>query len=107
MRRRINELGHVMLLRVLMIILAPLIAMGATPAPDPAMQALVNRLASDDPSARQRAANDLLAKGRAARPALIEAMNGDDPQLRASASDLILKLPFDLPDHPPAGAGVL
>jgi tetratricopeptide (TPR) repeat protein len=85
-----------------------LAALGAPSPPiDPAVQALVNQLGADDPALRQQAARELVARGRAARPALIEAMNGDDPQLRGSASELILKLPFDQPEDAPGVAGFL
>src|SRR5687768_18623178 len=89
---------------IVTILLLPL-AVAAAPPDDRDVRALVDQLAADDPAARERAATALVAKGRAARAALIEAMNGEDPQPRASASGLILRLPFDHPDDPPGVAG--
>jgi tetratricopeptide (TPR) repeat protein len=74
---------------------------------DPATRQLVERLAAGNPERRAQAERDLLAQGRTARPALLEAIESDDPQIRISASNLILKLPFDYPGDPPSVAGFL
>jgi tetratricopeptide (TPR) repeat protein len=77
----------------------------AAPTTDPAR--LAADLAHPDPATRAAAAQSLLALDRAARPALIVAMNGDQPQARATAAELILKLPFDQPGDPSAFVGML
>ena len=74
---------------------------------DPATRELVERLAAGNPERRAQAERDLLALGRTARPALLDAIESDDPQIRISASNLILKLPFDYPGDPPSVAGYL
>jgi tetratricopeptide (TPR) repeat protein len=99
------------------ILILPLLCMAAAPATksttapvtkvDPATRELVDRLAAGNPERRAQAERDLLALGRAARPALLEAIESDDPQIRITASNLILKLPFDHPGDPPSVAGFL
>src|SRR5690348_16082460 len=68
---------------------------------------LVQILGDDDPQRRTQAAQALVAMGPAARPAVLQAFENDDPQIRLTALQLILKLPFDSPDDPPAVAGFL
>ncbi len=82
-------------------------ASASAPAVDPAMRRLVNQLAADDPAARETAEKQILAAGRSARPALVEAMESELPQLRAAASQLILQLPFDDPSDPPGVRALL
>lgn len=100
------------------IALAPWPAVAVTPATSPAASqpaatvtanpaALVAGLAASDPAERERSVHDLMALGAAGRPAILNAIDSDDPQLRLSAADLILRLPFDQPDDPPAVAGFL
>lgn len=62
----------------------------------------VGALASGDPAKRERATRTLLELGTEARRAVFEASRSDDPELRARASELLLKLPWYLPDDSPA-----
>jgi tetratricopeptide (TPR) repeat protein len=77
----------------------------ATVSANPA--ALVAGLAASDPAERERSARDLMALGSAGRAAILDAIESDDPQLRLSAADLILRLGFEQPEDPPAVAGFL
>jgi tetratricopeptide (TPR) repeat protein len=94
----------ILILAILCMAAAP--ATNSTTAPttkiDPATRELVEHLAASNPERRARAERDLLSLGRAARPALLEAMESEDPQIRISASTLILKLPFDYPGDAPS-----
>jgi tetratricopeptide (TPR) repeat protein len=82
-------------------------ATSPTRATDSDPKKLVELLGSTNPLQRNQAAQALLALGHAARPALLHAYENDDPQVRLSAAQLILKLPFDQPGDPPAVAGFL
>jgi tetratricopeptide (TPR) repeat protein len=69
---------------------------------------LIARLSFEDPVAREEAGRRILAMGRAARPAVLAAMeNSWDPQTRYACQDLILKLPWASPEDPPGVAGIL
>ncbi|MDB5321510.1 MAG: Tetratricopeptide repeat protein [Phycisphaerales bacterium] len=81
---------------------------GSTTTASPAAAAtLVAGLGAADPAERERCGRELIALGQTGRVILLEAMESDDPQLRLSAADLILGLPFDQPEDPPAVAGFL
>jgi hypothetical protein len=54
---------------------------------------LVRQLGSDDFKAREAAAKALLKLGPPARPALEKAQEGDDPEVRRRAGDLLRRLP--------------
>ncbi|HEY7119225.1 MAG TPA: hypothetical protein VH475_21730 [Tepidisphaeraceae bacterium] len=62
----------------------------------------VAHLASSDPADRDAAATTLIGLGAQARRAVFEASRSDDPELSARASELLLKLPWYLPDDSPA-----
>jgi tetratricopeptide (TPR) repeat protein len=72
------------------------------PADDPHITALVKQLGSDEAGARESAMKQLLAIGAAARPALLKAIGSDDPGLRDEAGQILLRLPWYLPDDPDA-----
>lgn len=65
------------------------------------LQAAISALASSDPDKREQATAKIIAMGADARRAVFEASHGDDPELRARASALLLKLPWFLPDDSP------
>jgi hypothetical protein len=74
----------------------------AEPAdPDHRVRAAVVGLASSDPAKRERSAKTLLELGAEARRAVSEASRSEDPELRAQASALLLKLPWYQPDDSP------
>lgn len=58
-------------------------------------------LTAGDPAEREAAAKLLLDVGAMARPALLEASASEDPELRVRASELLLRLPWYMPDDPP------
>jgi len=58
-------------------------------------------LASGDPAKRDEAAKALIRMGAEARHAVFEASRSEDPELRARAAELLLKLPWFLPDDSP------
>ncbi len=58
------------------------------------VNALVQRLADQDPAKRRDAAARLAQMGAAARPALRAAAESDDLELRSQASKLLLQLPW-------------
>ena len=70
-------------------------------------QKLVQILGDSNPERRTQAAEALIAMGRAARPAILRACENDDPQVRLTAQQLILKFPFDAPDDPRGVIGYL
>jgi hypothetical protein len=84
---------------------APATSPAATSETDP--HKLVQMLGDGDALRRTEAASRLIAMGHTARPALLQAYENDDPQIRLTAAQLILKLPFDQPDDPPGVAGFL
>jgi tetratricopeptide (TPR) repeat protein len=61
----------------------------------------VAELSSGDPAQRDEAAKALIAMGAEARRPVFEASRSEDPELRARAADLLLKLPWYLPDDSP------
>jgi tetratricopeptide (TPR) repeat protein len=67
---------------------------------DPTIAALLAKLGSDDAAARQSAAADLIAIGAPARPAVLKAVHGGDPGVRDQAAQILVSLPWDLPDDP-------
>ncbi|MDP9173301.1 MAG: hypothetical protein M3O30_05485 [Planctomycetota bacterium] len=67
---------------------------------DPKIASLIANLSSDDASVRQSAANDLITIGAPARPAVINAMHQNDPGVREQAAQIILVLPWSLPEDP-------
>ena len=70
-----------------------------TPTNDP-VAGLVSELGADDAAARKTAAAKLVALGAAARPAVLQAAHSDDPETRAQAASVLLKLPWAMPDDP-------
>jgi hypothetical protein len=83
---------------------APIAAM-ATEAPQtqPVAQRidqLIDQLSSDDATERQSAAGDLLTIGLPARPAVLVASRTDEPGLRDQAAQILLQLPWYLPNDP-------
>jgi tetratricopeptide (TPR) repeat protein len=73
----------------------------STIADDSTISALVSDLAADDAAARRKAADKLIALGAAARPAVMAAVQSDDPEIAAQARQVLLKLPWSQPDDPP------
>jgi len=67
---------------------------------DPARSAVI-ALGSGNPAQRDKAVKTLLAMGADARRAVVQATHSDDPELRVRASELLLKLPWYLPDDSP------
>jgi tetratricopeptide (TPR) repeat protein len=61
----------------------------------------VAALSSGDPAQRDKAAKALIELGAEARRPVVEASRSEDPELRARAADLLLKLPWFLPDDSP------
>jgi tetratricopeptide (TPR) repeat protein len=61
----------------------------------------VSALASGDPAKRDEAAKALIRMGAEARRAVFEASRSEDPELRARAAELLLKLPWIVPDDSP------
>jgi hypothetical protein len=60
--------------------------------PDPAMQRLVGLLGNDDYQTRDRAAQALRAAGAKALPALRQAVENDDPEVRRQVNDLLVEI---------------
>ena len=54
----------------------------------------INALSSPDPARRDAAEKSLLDMGETARPAVVEASRSEDPELRARASALLMRLPW-------------
>src|SRR5580698_5971444 len=83
--------------------------LGADPAPSAPsrIDLLISQLASDDAGQRSAASVELLQIGRPARPAILRAAHGDDPDLRDRAAQILLQLPWYLPTDPPALQEVL
>ncbi len=81
-------------------------ARGAGPLPaDPA--GLVDCLIAPDPSRRSAAARELIDLARAARPTVLAASHGPDSVRAAAARAVLLDLPWDRPDDPPAVRNLL
>lgn len=77
---------------------ALVLAAGAADAP-PSAEQLTARLAAESWHARERAAARLLALGEKARPALEEALDHPDPEVRHRARQILARLRW----HPPDG----
>jgi tetratricopeptide (TPR) repeat protein len=91
------------LLTSLDLMAAPASAPASRPADDdPHIIALIKQLGSDEAGARESAMKQLLAVGAAARPAILRALRSDDPGLRDEAGQILLRLPWYLPDDPDA-----
>ena len=74
----------------------------ASSAAEESVEALLKQLASADPKQRDQASEQLLSKGAAARPAVLAAAaEAASPEVRARASELVLKLPWGLASDPP------
>ena len=69
--------------------------------------AAIADLGSSDPKTRERAARTLIELGAEARRAVALAAQSEDPELRTRASELLLRLPWYLPDDSPGVRGVL
>ena len=76
------------------------------PTADPQVAELIEQLADPDFRRRESAAASLEQRGKAVLPALKEAMNSDDPEIRSAAGVLVDKL--ENPPKPalPAGRGI-
>ncbi|HEX8913862.1 MAG TPA: hypothetical protein VF796_16050 [Humisphaera sp.] len=83
----------------------PPAAAPATQPVDPAVQALVKQLGSNDPAARDAAAQKLKDLGRAALPALREAAKSDDLEIQGRARSLVSSAEKRLPAPAPQDAG--
>lgn len=59
---------------------------------DARVRELIDRLQSDDPKERLRAATELAAMGEAARPAMEKLRQSADPELRAQAEEILRKI---------------
>src|SRR4051794_33097302 len=70
--------------------------------PQARVAAAVAGLSSGDPAKRERAAKTIIELGAEARRAVFDASRSDEPELRAKASELLLQLPWYLPDDSPA-----
>jgi tetratricopeptide (TPR) repeat protein len=93
-------------LRALTLLIAPALLSvpvyaGDQPATQPSVAALIADLSADDAAARQAAVDKLAALGRAARPDVLAAVHGDDPQIREQATAVLLQLPWSDPNDPP------
>jgi len=62
---------------------------------------LIEQLRSDDAATRQSAASALIAIGDPARPAILKLIRSQDPGLRQEAAQILLKLPWSVPEDPP------
>jgi tetratricopeptide (TPR) repeat protein len=93
--------------RTLFSLILPLVfasfCLAADPAPSPPsrIDRLIAQLASEDAAERSAASVQLLQIGRPARPAILRAAHGDDPDLRDRAAQILLQLPWYLPSDPP------
>jgi tetratricopeptide (TPR) repeat protein len=68
---------------------------------------LIDQLRSDDAGRRQAAANALVDLGAPARPAVLKLLKAPDPGLRSQAAQILLKLPWYLPEDPPTARELL
>ena len=62
---------------------------------------LIAALSDPDSGAREKASQQLQSIGAAARPALVKAIRGNNPEQRSRAASVLLKLPWHAPDDPP------
>lgn len=69
---------------------------------DAQIRSAIVGLMSSDPAKRDKAAQELIRIGAPARPMVFEASRSDSPELRAQAAQVLLKLPWFLPDDSPA-----
>jgi tetratricopeptide (TPR) repeat protein len=67
----------------------------------PTIDSQIARLGDADPTVRQLAADWLVHLGAAARPAVLAASRGDDPQIADGATQVLRSLPWSMPDDPP------
>jgi hypothetical protein len=73
---------------------------------DPAVRALIIKLGDDDPAVRDDATKKLSDLGKAAVPALREAAQGDDPEARSRAKNLLQHIERHLPPPAPRPNGM-
>jgi tetratricopeptide (TPR) repeat protein len=75
----------------------------AAPTTSPSNPAdLISSLSSADPVQRKETARRLIEMGAEARPLLVDAEKSDDPQIRAAAGQILLKLPWFTASDSPA-----
>jgi predicted Zn-dependent protease len=77
------------------------------PAVNPTVTGLISDLSADDASARKLAAQKLVTLGLSARPAVLAAMHGNDPETAAQAANVLLQMPWSDPSDPPAVKQIL
>ncbi len=70
-------------------------------AAEPTIDSQIARLGDADPTVRQLAADWLIHLGAAARPAVLAASRGDDPQIADGATQVLKSLPWTMPDDSP------
>ncbi len=63
--------------------------------------ALIEQLRSDDAANRQSAAAAITSMGEAARPMILQLVRSQDPGLRQQAAQILLNLPWYIPNDPP------
>jgi hypothetical protein len=73
---------------------------------DPAVRALIIKLGDDDPAVRDDATRKLSDLGKAAVPGLREAAQGDDPEARSRAKNLLQHIERHLPPPAPPQNGM-
>jgi tetratricopeptide (TPR) repeat protein len=64
------------------------------------LPALIHNLADADPAIRSVAVDRLQSLGESVRPALLDALDSPDPQIRAQAAVVLLHLPWSRPTDP-------
>jgi tetratricopeptide (TPR) repeat protein len=62
---------------------------------------LIEQLRSDDAATRQSAATAITSIGEPARPVILQLLRSQDPGLRQQAAQILLSLPWYLPNDPP------
>jgi tetratricopeptide (TPR) repeat protein len=80
---------------------APQIAANRSPSIDAEIAHQLEQLASPDPADRRRASDALVQIGAVARPAVVAASQGDDPQIADAAQQVLRLLPWSVPNDPP------
>ncbi len=68
---------------------------------DEHLRDLIGALAHPDPRERERAGKELVSIGGAARKAVVDATQSDDPELASRARGVLLRLPWSLPTDSP------